>query len=90
MKESRLEFTKVVHLVDSEIVKAMIQKGSYGFNTFAANRVGEIQHTTQKNEWYWIPGKPDINVADVTTRGCAPVDVSSSLWQEGPEFLKLP
>ena len=32
----------VFHLVDSEIVKAMIGRASYGLNTFAANRIGEI------------------------------------------------
>ena len=38
-----MEFEKSVHIIDSEIVQAMICKESYGFNTFAANRIGEIQ-----------------------------------------------
>jgi len=38
-----LEFKRVYHIVDSEIVRAMINKESYGFNTFAVNRIGEIQ-----------------------------------------------
>ena len=42
-KELNLTFRKVMHLVDSEIVKAMIHKESFGFNTFASNRIGEIQ-----------------------------------------------
>ena len=46
-------FTKVYHVVDSEIVKAMINKESYGFNTFAANRPGEIHRNTTKENWYW-------------------------------------
>ena len=29
-----LAFTKITHIVDSEIVHAMIHKESYGFNTF--------------------------------------------------------
>ena len=37
-----LKLSKVLHMVDSEIVQAMIQRDSYGFNTFAANRIGEI------------------------------------------------
>ena len=39
----RYSFEKVYHIVDSEIVKAMISRESYGFNTFAANCIGEIQ-----------------------------------------------
>ena len=50
--ETRLSFNMVYHIVDSEI--AMINKESYGFSTFAANRIGEIQQSTQPNEWYWI------------------------------------
>ena len=43
-------------MVDSEIVKAMIDKKSYGFRMFVANRIGEIQGSTTPDEWYWIPG----------------------------------
>jgi len=87
--EMNLEFSKVIHIVDSEIVKAMIHKESYGFNTFASNRIGEIHSATVANEWHWVPGKPWLNVADFTTRGCPPSEISEPLWQEGPEFLKI-
>ena len=50
-KEMQLQFERVYHMVDSEVVKAMIEKESYGFNTFIANRVGEIQQTTSPKEW---------------------------------------
>ena len=84
-----LDFKQVYHIVDSEIVKAMINKESYGFNTFAANRIGEIHRNTQTSNWYWIEGK--LNVADITTRGCNASELNSgSIWQNGPEFLKLP
>ena len=45
-EEMRISFEQIFHIVDSEIVKAMISKSSYGFNTFAANRIGEIQEGT--------------------------------------------
>ena len=51
-----VSFVKVYHIVDSEIVKAMINKESYGFNTFAANRIGEIHRNTSQDNWYWIEG----------------------------------
>ena len=76
------------HILDSEIVKAMISKQSYGFNTFAANRIGEIQNSTNPSEWYWIKGS--LNIADWLTRGKSPQDLDvESEWQSGAEFLKL-
>ena len=87
--EMDYKFTHVIHIVDSEIVKAMIGKQSYGFRTFAANRIGEIQGSTQPEEWYWVPG--DVNIADYATRGKHPRDLGEgSLWQTGPKFLELP
>ena len=76
-------------MVDSEVVKAMIEKETYGFNTFITNRVGEIQQTTSPKEWVWISGK--LNIADLITRECKPEEISEdSKWQNGPSFLELP
>ena len=87
----KLKFQKVVHVVDNEIVQAMVHRESYGFNTFVANRVGEIRQGTQPNEWVWVEGKPWLNIADIATRGCNPNELDlNSLWQSGPEFLKQP
>ena len=55
-EELRYSFKKVYHIVDSEIVKAMISKESYGFNTFAANCIGEIEQKTNPSEWFWVQG----------------------------------
>ena len=35
----------------------MILKDSYGFNTFAGLRVGEIQQKTVVEDWIHIPSK---------------------------------
>ena len=87
--EVRYTFTAVYHIVDSEIVKAMISKESYGFNTFAANRIGEIQQKTDPQEWFWTAG--DLNIADWVTRGKSPEELGPcSIWQSGPEFMKQP
>ena len=86
-KEMRYNFTEVYHLVDSEIVKAMVHKESYGFNTYVANRIGEIQEKTDPEEWMWIPGK--LNIADWVTRGKVYSELGEgSLWQTGPKFLE--
>ena len=88
-KECRYTFEKCYYLVDSQIVHAMIQKSSYGFNTFAATRIGEIQGGTNIEDWYWCESK--FNIADWLTRGKKPSEISlHSDWQEGPFFLKQP
>ena len=85
---SDLNFHKVYHIVDSEIVKAMVNKESYGFSTFAANRIGEIHQSTDKENWYWVESR--LNVADLTTRDCSSTLLGqNSVWQKGPDFLKL-
>ena len=88
-KEMNLCFEKVYHMVDSEIVKAMIDKESYGFNTFIAKRIGEIHQETSPKEWVWVSGKQ--NIADILTRGCKPEEMNEdSTWQTGPTFLERP
>ena len=87
--EVRYTFTAVYHIVDSEIVKAMISKESYGFNNFATNRTGEIQQKTDPQEWFWAAG--DLYIADWVTRGKSPGELGPcSIWQVGPEFSKKP
>ena len=67
----------------------MINKESHGFNTFAANRIGEVHRNTKKENWYWIEG--ELNIADITSRGCRASELrSNSIWQNGPDFLRLP
>ena len=88
-KEMQLEFDATFFLTDSEIVRAMIQKESYGFATFAAVRVGEIQQTTDPTQWYWVEGR--LNGADCITRGMRSCEIGQgSEWQNGPAFLELP
>lgn len=68
------------HLVDSQTVLGAIQRESYGYQTFFANRIGEIQSNTNIRDWWWIPGL--VSIADIITRG-------ASEWQSGPKFLQL-
>ena len=67
----------------------MIQKESYGFNTFAATCIGEIQESSHPEEWYWVEGK--ANVADILTQGMKLNNLGpTSKWQNGTEFFNLP
>ena len=87
VEEMRYTFKAIYHLIDSQIVKAMITKNSYGFNTFVANRIGEIQEKTEPEEWLWIPGK--VNVSDWLTRPKKPHNIlCDSIWQQGLPFLE--
>ena len=64
----------------------MIHRDSYGFNTFAGLRIGEIQKKSNPNEWLHIPS--DQNIADILTRGASPCSLlQGSLWQCGPSWL---
>ena len=67
----------------------MLQNESYGFNTFAAVHIGEIQEGSNPKHWYWVEGK--VNIADWTKRGESPDEIGeSSLWQKRSSFLQLP
>ena len=70
LKEMRYKFKSIFHIIDSEIVQAMISKESYGFNTYVANRIGEIQAKTVSSEWFLVSGK--LNISDWLTRGKCP------------------
>ncbi|KAM9553345.1 uncharacterized protein ACWYII_035103 isoform 1-T2 [Salvelinus alpinus] len=88
-KHSRIEIERWLHLLDSQTVSGAIQRDSYGYQTFFANRVGEIQKSTSVEDWWWIPG--GLNSADIITRGAAPEDLQEdSMWQDGPAFLRQP
>ena len=88
-KEMRIELQNYCCLVDSKIVQAMIQKESYGFKTFVALRIGEIQESTRHENWFWLEGY--LNIADVLTRGEGISDEEAiRRWQYGPSFLSLP
>lgn len=88
-QHGRTQVKQWYHFVDSQTVLGAIQRESYGFQTFFANRIGEIQGSTQLQDWWWIPGP--LNIADIITRGAGPKDLDkNSPWQQGPKFLRLP
>ena len=88
-QHGRIHVKQWYHFVDSQTVLGAIQRESYGFQTFFANRIGEIQSSTQLQDWWWIPGQ--LNIADIITRGASPKNLDeSSPWQQGPKFLSLP
>ena len=89
VKEMKCNFERVYHIVDSAIVRAQIQKESYGFGTFTSTRIAEIQNRTNPEDWWWVAG--NLNPSDLVTRSAKAVDLDeNSVWQCGPNFLALP
>ena len=78
---SDTQFDDHYHFIDSSIVQAMIKKTSYGFNTFAGLRIGEIQQKTNEDKWLHIESSQNIAARNLLVAG-------SSL-QSGPEWLSL-
>ena len=77
------------HIVDSVTVWAQIQTESYGFGTFVATKIAEIQNKSDPNEWWWVA--TGENPADMVTRPTIPSQVGpNAVWQCGPKFLRLP
>ena len=64
---TRYSIQRRYFIVDSEVVRSMIEKQSYGYNTFIATRIGEIQEHTIPSEWFWV--ESEANIADWITRG---------------------
>ena len=89
IQESGLNFKKHFHFLDSMIVKEMLKKSSYGFNTFVGLRVGEIQQKCDYEDWHHIPSQE--NISDILTKGAVPNELGpDSVWQKGPHWLVLP
>ena len=49
-EEQAVEFASVMHIVDSTIVYCQIQDESHLYKTFVANRIGEVQRKSNKEE----------------------------------------
>ena len=86
----RYKFSRVILLVDSETVLCQVSAKATRFKVYEAGRIGEIQTICKDTQdWYWVP--TEHYVADWNTRGKSPAELGpGSMWQEGPEFLKLP
>lgn len=71
---------------DSEVVMYWIRRPSDRAKVFVANRVAEIQASTNVTSWHHVTTKE--NPADVLSRG-ASVDalLKNNMWWNGPGFL---
>ena len=91
LAETRIEFGKIFHFIDSETVLYQLGKIAQRFNVYEGVRIGEIQSATRgdMSEWFWVAGS--VNVGDLTTRPqFASALGPDSEWQRGPAFLYSP
>ena len=60
-EHSGVTFGEHVPFLDSQIIQSMLLKTSYGFKTFVALRVGEIQQKTDASSWLHIGSKENMH-----------------------------
>ncbi|XP_064631613.1 uncharacterized protein LOC135489914 [Lineus longissimus] len=87
-KELRLPLQKSVNWTDSTIVLEHLRNETIQTSVFVRNRVGTILTLTRVEDLRHVQGRE--NPADIASRGGTARDLRSSLWQHGPEFLRLP
>ncbi|XP_051165958.1 uncharacterized protein LOC127284527 [Leptopilina boulardi] len=83
----RCKIDKIRLWSDSMIVLSWIKSSPHQFNTFVANRVAEIQESTNASMWGHV--RSEDNPADVISRGQMPRDfITNAMWKSGPEWLQ--
>ncbi|XP_063829328.1 uncharacterized protein LOC135078710 [Ostrinia nubilalis] len=84
-KEHRMSAERRVFWSDSTTVLHWIRNDARDYNTYVANRLGEIDELTHASEWRYVPTK--LNVADIATRENYDISALQGEWFNGPTFL---
>ena len=71
---------------DSMIVLGYLSNEAKRFHVYVANRVSEIRQKTDVSQWHYVPSAD--NPADIASRGMDCSQLQTSMWLEGPAFLK--
>jgi hypothetical protein len=85
-----LTVDRALFWTDSENVWHWVRNQSREFKPFVANRIGEIQRSTNPDQWYHVPGT--LNPADLASRGIdlkgkSQDEKNQGIWFNGPDFL---
>nr|XP_034836281.1 uncharacterized protein LOC117992679 [Maniola hyperantus] len=83
--EHRIKPTATYYWTDSMTVLHWIKNDCRNYKVFVANRLGEIDELSSKNEWNYI--STHINIADVATKSCNYKLDENCEWFRGPKFL---
>ncbi|XP_055614826.1 uncharacterized protein LOC129761144 [Toxorhynchites rutilus septentrionalis] len=72
---------------DSTVVLQWMKAPPRTWKTFVANRIAEIQATTNGSNWQHVSGHE--NPADMVSRGVSAEElINSELWKHGPSWLR--
>ena len=83
-----LELCRTTFWSDSVNVLWWVRGRSRNFKPFVANRVGEIQDSSNPEQWRYVP--TSLNPADFLSRGMSIEDlITCREWWNGPEYLLL-
>ncbi|GFR28868.1 uncharacterized protein TNCT_13961 [Trichonephila clavata] len=85
--ETNEEIWSVLWRLDSTTAIFGIRSND-AWGTFVGNRIKEICAFSRADQWSYIPGSS--NPADLSSRGCSPLQFSESDWWRGPDWLKGP
>lgn len=72
---------------DSKVVLGHLTNESKRFYVYVGNRVRRIRASSNPSDWRHV--STENNSADCATRGIESVNLQSSVWINGPEFLKI-
>ena len=85
-RELNINFASVTFWTDSTSCLGMIRNRTARFHVYVANRVCEIQESTNIDDWRYVP--TDLNTAaDGLSRGSFPDTFLNCPYFQGPEFL---
>lgn len=84
-EELRIVDVKEYFWTDSKVVLGYINNDAWRFHTFIANRVQKMRHSTNPQQWRYVP--TDENPADGASRGKIVNELLASNWFTGPMFL---
>ncbi|XP_067950302.1 uncharacterized protein [Watersipora subatra] len=71
---------------DSEIVLAYLANEQKRFHVYVANRIREIKMCSGIQQWHHVSSRE--NPADIASRGTGCHQLKTSMWLNGPKFLK--
>jgi len=86
---SEITVSRVRAWSDSSVVLSWLTSDQKHFKIFVTNRVAKIRQLVPTCSWNYVP--TNDNPADPASRGLIPKSMlSSSIYWNGPEFLRLP
>ncbi|XP_043220536.1 uncharacterized protein LOC122380951 [Amphibalanus amphitrite] len=85
-RETTYHIDETLFWTDSAVVLRFLQNESRRFHTFISNRIAEVQHSSEPDQWHHVPSQ--CNPADFCSRGLSGCDLlQCDLWWEGPGFV---